>query len=282
MIKSNKPQSRPLVSVIVPTRNSAATLKACLASIKDQTYPKIELIVVDRGSKDATRRITKAFTPHLYNHGPERSAQRNLGAARATGEYLLFIDSDMELSQEVVNSCVKLVAKYPKLVAVTIPETSFGKGFWAKCKALERTYYVGIDWVESPRFMSPDLFRRAGGYNTKIAGGEDWELTQLLRAVGPFGRVAQYIHHNEGRVTLRSLLRKRFYYYGEGWYRKGQFNHYADGPRLLVLFFSKPLRALRHPILWCGMMVMRTSELGARTAGLFVAKRNQGKVSNHR
>jgi glycosyltransferase involved in cell wall biosynthesis len=265
----------PRVSIIVPTRNSAATLNACLKSIKDQAYPKIELIVVDKASTDATKKIAKAYTPHLYRHGPERSAQRNLGAARATGDYLLFIDSDMELEPDVVSACVQLITKQPKLAAITIPETSFGKGFWAQCKALERSYYNGVEWIESPRFIPSSVFKKVGGYDEKISGGEDWDLTQRLRTAGKFGRIQPFIHHNEGRVKLKSLLKKRLYY-AEGfsnYYAKGKSNNSTDGIRMITLFFSKPLTTLRHPIRWLGMMIMRSSELSASAIGYAKSRR---------
>jgi glycosyltransferase involved in cell wall biosynthesis len=59
---------QPLVSVIVPTKNSAEFLRACLHSIIHQTYPRIELIVVDNNSTDATKDIAANFTGHVFNH----------------------------------------------------------------------------------------------------------------------------------------------------------------------------------------------------------------------
>jgi glycosyltransferase involved in cell wall biosynthesis len=66
--------SSPLVSVIIPTRNSGTTLANCLQSVKDQTYPNIELIVVDNFSTDNTQEIARTYTDHVYERGPERCA----------------------------------------------------------------------------------------------------------------------------------------------------------------------------------------------------------------
>jgi glycosyltransferase involved in cell wall biosynthesis len=262
----------PLVSIIVPTRNNAGTLESCLRSIRTQTYPVIEIIVVDRDSTDGTIAIAGRYTNKIFNHGPERSAQRNFAASKATGQYLLFIDSDMQLAPTVVAECLAQFNRHPGTAAVTIPETSFGQGFWAKCKALERSYYHGIDWIECPRFMPATVFQQSGGYNETVAGGEDWELTTRLAAIGPIARITAPIRHDEGRVHLRTLVRKRVRLFGEGWAQRGARNHYADGPRLLALYFSRPLTTLRHPLTWLGMMFMRTLEMSARVVGLARSK----------
>ena len=51
----------PLVSIIVPTYNSASTLETCLASLKSQSYPNIEIIIVDNYSTDDTLNIAKKY-----------------------------------------------------------------------------------------------------------------------------------------------------------------------------------------------------------------------------
>jgi glycosyltransferase involved in cell wall biosynthesis len=274
---------QPLVSIIVPTRNNADTIAACLQSIVDQTHPAIELIVIDRDSGDDTKAIAERFTPQVTNHGPERSAQRNLGAAKATGDYLFFVDSDMILDPAVVADCLAQMASKPVLAAVNIPETSFGRGFWAQCKALERSYYNGVTWVECPRFVTRAVFEQAGGYNEQVSGGEDWELTRRLMPLGPFGRVQSGISHDEGRVQLRDLVRKRVRLYGEGWAMKGGPNHYADGPRLLALYLSRPQVIAAHPLTWTGMMYMRSLEMSARAYGYYRARsKSKSKSLNWR
>jgi glycosyltransferase involved in cell wall biosynthesis len=267
---------KPAISVIIPTRNSAATLGACLRSVQAQTEP-VELIVVDRDSTDQTVPIAKTFTPHVFNHGPERSAQRNFGAGAASGKILLFIDSDMELSPEVAAQTAAAFRNRPELVAVTIPETSFGQGFWAKCKTLERSMYAGVDWMESPRAIPATVFARAGGYNEHIAGGEDWELTQRLRALGPVGRITAPIRHNEGRLTLRGLVKKRLYY-ASGFarvYATRTASPAHDALRLYGRLFSRPGTIIRHPLIWCGTVFMKSTELSASTIGYALAKRHQ-------
>jgi glycosyltransferase involved in cell wall biosynthesis len=74
---------QPLVSIIIPTKNSAEFLEQCLISIKNQSYKNIEIIVVDNFSKDSTREIAKRYGATIYLKGPERSAQRNYAAKKA-------------------------------------------------------------------------------------------------------------------------------------------------------------------------------------------------------
>src|SRR5579875_879461 len=163
----------PLVSVVVPTRNSAASLRPCLQSIIDQSYPHVETVVVDNHSTDATVEIARSMASTVLTQGPERSVQRNAGARVAKGSYLVFIDSDMVLAPAVIERCIQGVQANPALKGLIIPEESVGEGFWARCKALERSCYVGDDSVEAARFFRRDVFERTGGYDELLNAGED-------------------------------------------------------------------------------------------------------------
>ena len=82
---------QPLVSVVVPTRNNARTIRPCLQSVRDQTYPHVELIVVDNDSTDETFDVATELADVALTGGPERSAQRNLGieVSEKLRDYLL-------------------------------------------------------------------------------------------------------------------------------------------------------------------------------------------------
>jgi len=91
----------PLVSIVIPTRNSARTLPRCLQSLTMQAYPecKIELIVPEACSSDDTVAIAKAFGAMVVtNRLVTGEAGKALGARIAQGEYILFIDSDNVLT----------------------------------------------------------------------------------------------------------------------------------------------------------------------------------------
>lgn len=259
---------QPLVSLIVPTYNSANTLKASLESIKNQDYPFIELIVVDNNSRDSTKTVARKYTSSVFNKGPERSAQRNYGVSKASGEYVFIIDSDMQLDQHVVSECVEQF-KAKEIASVVIPEESFGKGFWAECKKLERSFYVGVSWMEAARAFRREIYQRVGGYDESMVSGEDWDLSQRVEALGKIGRINSFIFHNEGKLKLGSTLKKKYYYAQKfaAYHRKnsGQSNvSLQTGPVIRYkLFFSQPKKLFKSPLLGIGMIFMKTTEFGA-------------------
>jgi glycosyltransferase involved in cell wall biosynthesis len=264
---------QPLVSIIVTTRNNTATLDACLASIAAQTYKSCELIVVDNNSTDDTKAIAHRYTTYVYNEGPERSAQRNYAARCAKGDYLLIIDSDMELEPAVVADCVRAVQTNPALQAVIIPEESFGQGFWAQCKRLERSFYVGVDSIEAARFFDKKLYQQVGGYDEIMTGGEDWDLTRRVRAHTQVGRASEFIYHNEGRPYFMRTVRKMYYYgqHAAEYFAKNPTRSPAtdqSGPLARYkLFFSHLGKLLRNPIVGAGMLLLKTAEYAAAGLG---------------
>ncbi|MFA4930855.1 MAG: glycosyltransferase, partial [Patescibacteria group bacterium] len=144
-------QKLPLVSIIIPTKNVASFVQPCFESIKNQSYPNIELIVVDNYSTDGTYQLAKNYTNHVYSQGPERNQQRNYAVSKASGQYLMFIDSDMKLDSELVADCVYRLERYSKSVAVILPELQIGHSIWSQARALEKEFNLGDETVESPR-----------------------------------------------------------------------------------------------------------------------------------
>jgi len=86
------------LSIIIPAYNEEATLPLLLDSISKQTLKPHEVIVADAKSQDKTREIAKEFGAIVVDGGMPGPG-RNLGAARATGDYLLFLDADVVLHQ---------------------------------------------------------------------------------------------------------------------------------------------------------------------------------------
>lgn len=268
-----------MVSVIVTTFNSAGCVESCLRSIRASTYPDIEIILVDNNSLDETKNIATEFCDQLFNIGPERSAQRNFGVKKARGEYVLILDSDMILTPKVVEESVAEMEKSGRK-AVIIPERSIGRSFWAECKSLERSYYVGLDWMEGARFFRRRTFLAIGGYETKNTGTEDFDLPQRIKSKfgeKAVGRVEDCILHNEANLSLIQSCQKKFYYarhlnyYLENPANKAVFKIQASLFQRFKLFFSQPKKLLGQPIVAAGLMVLKTAEFFSGGVGFLSA-----------
>lgn len=270
----------PKVSIVVPTYNSGRFLEKCLESIVRQSYKNIEIVVVDKFSQDQTQEIAARFTEHVFETGPERSAQRNYGLKKTTGEYVFFVDSDMELSKDVVREAVD-VCKNDSVKGIVIPEESFGDGFWAQCKKLERSFYVGVPWMEAARFFPKKVVMEVGGYDEGGVGAEDYDMPQRIESIygkSCFQSIRSFIYHNELHTTLWSTCKKRFYY-GQNFARytsvhanKEKAKKQASLLDRYELFFSDRKKLFAQPFLGWGMLLMKTCEFVCGGVGFFVGK----------
>ena len=91
-------QSKPLVSIIIPVLNEEKNIRDCLISLKKQSYPNIELIVVDNGSVDATLQIAAECGAHkiIHQNHPGITYAKNSGIREASGELIATTDADCE------------------------------------------------------------------------------------------------------------------------------------------------------------------------------------------
>lgn len=110
----NSPIYNKKVSVIIPTHNRAEYLCAAIASVLNQTFKDIEIIVADDGSTDHTREVVRSFKDkrikyiaNKRNLGP--SATRNYAILESKGEYIAFLDDDDEWVPEKLQKQVELL-----------------------------------------------------------------------------------------------------------------------------------------------------------------------------
>lgn len=258
----------PLVSVIVTTRNSAQTLSELLRSIVAQTYKKCEIVVVDNSSRDETAKIAKKYTRYVYQKGPERSAQRNFAIKKSRGKYCLILDSDMVLTKNVVKECLQIFsnsANSQNIGGIIIPEVSFGEGFWSKAKILERAINQGEDYFDAARFFPKKIIADLGGYDQNLTGTEDWDLPQRIAVKYQITRVKSLIYHNEGRVNLLNLAKKKYYYAKTVKRYLAKQHISAISPRTIYFlrpaFYKKWRLLIKDPVTSVAMVMMLTVEL---------------------
>lgn len=109
----------PRVSAIIVNWNGAKHLREALPSLRSQTYPNLEIVVVDNGSEDDSREVAEAFgvrwLPLGRNFG--LAPAMNEGARAATGEYLLFLNNDMRFAPDFVERLQAVLAACPDAFA---------------------------------------------------------------------------------------------------------------------------------------------------------------------
>jgi glycosyltransferase involved in cell wall biosynthesis len=204
-------KTKSLVSIVIVTKNEEKHIENCLNSIRAQTYPKIETIVIDNHSTDRTKEIAKKFTKKVFNKGPERSAQRNFGMIKKSkGEFVLYLDADMILSPTLVADSVKLIEK-TKSIALHISEVVMGDSLWSKARRHERSFYDGTV-IDCVRFISRKAFIKVGGFDESMTGPEDWDLDKKIRQFGKTALLKTPIFHNEAEFNLHKYLSKKGYY----------------------------------------------------------------------
>lgn len=209
----------PLVSIVIPTKNSGVFLDDCLKSIRDQSHKNIEVILVDGNSTDNTLSTAKKYKVKVFQFNPglpkgkfDAPPRRNYGMGKAKGKYIYFSDADYVLGKEVIKNCVASCEK--GAAAVITPLDTFGVGPWTQAKNLERRCYFGDDSVECPRFFNAKILKSVGGFDLALgAGGDDWDLyLKVLDKNSDVARITTVVRHNEGYIKLNKLFKKSIMY----------------------------------------------------------------------
>ncbi len=268
----------PLVSIIIPTYNSARTLEACLISIQKQDYTNIEIIVVDNFSKDDTFEIAQKYTTKTFQKGPERTAQKNYAITKSQGTYLCFIDSDMILWSTVISECVTKIESSQKIGGVCIPEKSVWAWFFVQVRDFERSFYEGTA-VESARFFRKSDVVQVGGFEEDLIFFEESLLPQKIESflkIDCKARISPYIEHDESGIELWKWLKKK-YYYGKSLrdYTKKVseigIQETAAGQIGIIgryMIFLKNSRFYTRPVLAMSVLGLKTLEFGSGALGL--------------
>jgi glycosyltransferase involved in cell wall biosynthesis len=118
----SNPSDLPRVSFIIPTLNVEPILENCLASITRQVYPQanIEIIMADAHSQDRTREIGKKFGALILDdNGKNMEEGKRLALRHATGEYIVFLDSDNEFTHpDYLGLAIQALATNPQALGV--------------------------------------------------------------------------------------------------------------------------------------------------------------------
>lgn len=253
-----KLDKKPLISVIIPTRNNSGEIfRKCLSSVKSQTYSNIELIVVDNNSSDNTKEIAQEYTEKVFNHGDERSAQRNYGIKMAKGEYVIYLDSDQELLPGLIE---ELFEKVQGKDAVYLADNGIGTTFWSKAHGFEKAIHFKDTGVMSPRFFRRDKFLEIGGFDENLVVAEDLELGIRMKKAGfKIGYSDLKANHYEGGGLWDVFQKSR--YYGKS---AAAFLKKAGGGGLKIYLFYHPWvylknwrYFLKHPVYGTGSLIRK-------------------------
>ena len=266
--------NNPLVSIIVPTKNSERLLERCLDSIISQTYKSYELILVDNSSTDKTLEIAKKYTDKIYTKGPERSAQVNFGVSVANGEYIYKVDSDFVLDPEVVEQCVKKASVgYDAVVVHNSPDTSIS---WiAKIRKFEVDMYKYDITYSSARFLRKDLYLKIGGFDEKVTAGEDYDFQNKLNRSGyKTGFIdAEALHLGEPTSFWKHM--KKYYNYGKD-YVNFESKNKEEAPLQLTplrpVYFKHIDQFFKHPVMGVAFIIYNIFKFSFGGAGYIQAK----------
>src|SRR5213083_3094617 len=213
-VKGGLPE-HPFVSVIIPTKNSGRIIRACLESVRAQTYRNFEIVVVDNFSTDSTVRIAKEYADLVLLAGPERTSQVKQGAANSKGDFIYKIDSDFVLEPSVLEKAVG-VAVNEKAVGVIIPNLSSPRiSFWSEVRFFERLSYVGSKQIEAARFIRHDVYDTVGGHDATLVAYEEHDLHNKVSRLGKIVRIQGASEWHIGEPKHLADIVITSWYYGK-------------------------------------------------------------------
>lgn len=204
-------------SVIIPTLNEEKFIPKLLHDLKIQKDINFETIVVDGNSQDQTKKIVNSFQQkikNLYFYSVEKrnvSFQRNFGALKARGKYLVFLDADSRISNSFISNLKKEILKSHHLIylpAIKPQSLSYQDIFLFNATNL----IIELSQLTHKPFSSggsiiiqKDFFHFLGGFDEKLFLAEDHEIVQRAKKMGVS---AKFLRNIKVRFSLRRMKRE--------------------------------------------------------------------------
>lgn len=177
------------VSVIIPVFNSQRTIRETINSVLNQTHSDLEIIVIDDGSQDSTAEIVSAIDDpriRLFSYPNAGQAEsRNRGIAKASGNYIAFLDADDLWTPDKLEAQLKALAMYPKAAVAyswvdRIDERGqfIGRGSYISVSGDVYSKLLLIDFLEngSNPLVRTQAISEVGGFDPSLVPAEDWDL----------------------------------------------------------------------------------------------------------
>lgn len=196
-----------LVSVVIPNYNYAHYLRETIDSVLAQTYPNIEIIVVDDGSKDGSKEVLSSYGDKvrtIFQQNQGVSAARNNGVAASEGEFVAFLDADDAWLPTKVEKQVTRFREDPKLglVHVGVDEIDADgrslvlrlEGVEGKvCTTLLMLKREGVLGGGSGMMVRRCVFEEVGGFDLRLSTSADWDLAYRVSELYEVGFVAEIL-----------------------------------------------------------------------------------------
>jgi glycosyltransferase involved in cell wall biosynthesis len=211
-----------LVSVIVPNHNYAESLDLCLRAILDQSYPDIEVIVVDDCSTDDSVAVAQAVGVRVISTGRNGGCgqARNVGAAHASGEILCFVDSDLAMAKDAVAQAVAILQAEPDVgcvCGIEDPEPLLHDTAVARYRGMQYHYW-SISSEGDVTFLFPamcairrSVFDEIGAFNPALRHTEEVDYGYRLSRRYRLRLTSAMRGRHDHDHRLLGLLRKLFH-----------------------------------------------------------------------
>ena len=192
-----------MLSIVIPTHNEENYLPILLGCLKRQTFRDFEVIVADANSKDATKKIASNFGCKVVKGGMP-SVGRNAGTKQAKGEWLLFLDADVQLENDFIKKSLAEIRKRKidaggcKIVPISsniIDKIYFGiYNAWCLLTQFFFPHSTG-----SAIFCRKKIHNIANGFDETIIFAEDMDYVNRCSKIGRF----RYLNNVEVDLSMR-------------------------------------------------------------------------------
>lgn len=200
------------LSIVVPALNEGQIIGRLLTSLQKQKYKNYELIIVDGGSKDNTISVIKRVgkkIPKVSTVVEKRRGiglARNVGAAHASGDYLLFLDADVVLDKDFLkNSMAEFEDRFLDVATCYITPISARLIDFVMHEAanvvMNTAQHVAPMAPGFCIFATKRMHTRIGGFDTRLKMSEDFNYIERASRIGKF----RVLKSSRIRVSVRRL-----------------------------------------------------------------------------